>query len=267
MQGRYWLLTIPQHDFIPYLPTGVAYLTGQLERGTGTGYLHWQLLCAFSKHVRLAAVKKCFGDSCHAELSRSDAADSYVSKADTRVEGTQFTLGVKAIKRNCARDWELVWESAKRGRFLDIPADLRVQHYRTLRTIASDFAEPAPIVREVFVFWGDTGLGKSRRAWEEAGLDSYSKDPRSKFWDGYRGHKNVVIDEFRGAIDIAHLLRWCDRYPVNVEIKGSSTPLLAEKIWITSNLHPSDWYRDCDLSTMNALLRRLNITHFDKLYF
>jgi len=29
---------------------------------------------------------------------------------------------------------------------------------------------------------GTTGMGKSRRAWEEAGLNAYPKDPRSKFW-------------------------------------------------------------------------------------
>jgi len=73
-------------------------------------------------------------------------------------------------------------------------------------------------------------------------------------------HFNVVVmDEFRGDIDISHLLRWLDRYPVVVEIKGSSTPLVAEKIWITSNLHPSAWYPNLDPLTQEALLRRLTI--------
>lgn len=82
--------------------------------------------------------------------------------------------------------------------------------------------------RKVYVFWGPTGTGKSRRAWDEAGPDAYPKDPRSKFWDGYNGHSNVVLDEFRGAIDVSHLLRWFDRYPVLVEVKGSSRILSAE---------------------------------------
>lgn len=119
--------------------------------------------------------------------------------------------------------------------------------------------------RSVNVFWGRTGLGKSRRAWAEAGLDAYPKDPRSKFWDGYCGQKHVVIDEFRGGIDVAHLLRWLDRYPVIVEVKGSSTCLVATDIWITSNLEPSNWYPDLDDDTKAALLRRLHVTHFDSL--
>jgi len=115
------------------------------------------------------------------------------------------------------------------------------------------------------VYWGSTGTGKSRTAWGEAGFSAYPKNPRTKFWDGYRGQENVVIDEFRGIIDIALLLIWCDRYPVIVENKGSSTCLQAKKIWITSNLHPRDWYPGVDALTLGALLRRLTITEFHAL--
>jgi hypothetical protein len=116
--------------------------------------------------------------------------------------------------------------------------------------------------RTCYVYWGATGVGKSRRAWEEAGLEAYPKDPNSKFWCGYQGHKHVVIDEFRGSISISHMLRWLDRYPTIVEIKGSSTVLLAQKLWITSNVPPRQWYPDADEETVNALLRRLEVTHF-----
>lgn len=116
--------------------------------------------------------------------------------------------------------------------------------------------------RQVFVFWGTTGTGKSRDAWNAAGQDAYPKDPRTKFWDGYRSHKSVVIDEFRGAIDVSHLLRWFDRYPVLVEVKGSSTVLAAERIYITSNLAPDAWFPEIDPETFAALKRRLQVTHY-----
>jgi len=45
-----------------------------------------------------------------------------------------------------------------------------------------------------------------------------------------------------------------------VETKGASTVLKASKIWITSNLHPRDWYPALDEKTYQALLRRLQIT-------
>lgn len=109
------------------------------------------------------------------------------------------------------------------------------------------------------VYYGPTGSGKSRRAWEEAGEDAYAKDPRSKFWCGYRGQENVIIDEFRGGIDISHILRWTDRYPVTVETKGASCPLRATNLWFTSNLHPESWYPELDLATQSALLRRMQV--------
>jgi len=115
--------------------------------------------------------------------------------------------------------------------------------------------------RTCTVLWGDTGTGKSHRAWESCGIEAYSKDPRTKFWCGYSGQESVIFDEFRGAIDIAHLLRWCDKYPVRVEVKGGSVPLSAKKLVFTSNLHPSAWYPELDPVTYAALERRLEIIH------
>ena len=115
--------------------------------------------------------------------------------------------------------------------------------------------------RSCVVYWGPTGTGKSHRAWREAGLAAYPKISTTKFWDGYRSHEHVVIDEFRGAIGIEKMLTWLDKYPVIIENKGSSTVLCATRIWITSNLHPNDWYPDVDQETKDALMRRLEIVH------
>lgn len=134
-QGRYWILTIPHNDFLPYQPQSVQFIRGQLERGEGTGYLHWQLVVAFKNKCRRAAVKKLFGDTCHAELSRSDAADSYVWKEETRVDGTQFELGSKAFKRNSPADWAAILDSAKRGRVDDIPPDILLRWVFSERVI------------------------------------------------------------------------------------------------------------------------------------
>jgi hypothetical protein len=259
----YWLLTIPHNDFTPFLHSGVQYIRGQLELGSDTGYLHWQILVVLKSQQRLSAIKTLYGTSCHAEPSRSEAADDYVWKDETAVEGTRFELGSRKLKRNDPTDWTIVRDSARRGELDSLPPDVYVRHYRTLKAIAVDHCQPCAIERKVHVYWGRTGTGKSRRAWDESGLESFPKDPRSKFWDGYRSHRNVVIDEFRGDIDISHVLRWFDRYPVIVEVKGSSVVLKAEEIWITSNLDPRLWYPNLDPQTLEALLRRMEITHFE----
>lgn len=261
LKARYWLLTIPKNDYAKptELSPPLVWLRGQLEIGSNTDYEHWQLFAAYNRQVRLGQLKKDFCNSVHAEPSRSQAAEDYVFKDDTAVQGTRFELGSKPLKRNSSTDWDAIRDQAKRGELDAIPADVYVRNYSALKRIAVDHARPIAIEREVIVYWGPTGSGKSRRAWDEAGLDAYPKDPLTKFWCGYSHQEHVVIDEFRGIVSISNVLRWFDRYPVLVEIKGSSTVFRAKKIWITSNLHPNDWYPELDALTKEALLRRLTI--------
>nr|WAE43116.1 MAG: replication associated protein [Cressdnaviricota sp.] len=268
-QGIFWLLTVPVTNTAfasmcstGTLGSGIVWLRGQEEEGGTTGYRHYQAVAAFNKKVSLASITRLFGTGLHAELSTSPAANDYVWKEDTRV-GTPFEYGKKPIQRNNPKDWDSIWESAVKGDLMAIPSSIRVSSYFALRAIRADSAECPALERTIYVFWGRTGTGKSHRAWDEAGIDAFPKDPRSKFWCGYRGQENVVIDEFRGVVDIATLLRWCDRYPLHVETKGSSQPFLAQRIWITSNLSPEAWYPELDSETLSALLRRLTITHFN----
>jgi len=187
-QARYWMLTIPAHEFTPYLPDVCSLVRGQLERSE-SGFLHWQLLVAFKTKQSLLGVRRVFG-AFHAEPTRSSAAVDYVWKDETYVNGTRFELGKVPFQRNNAEHWEEVWHNAVQGNLMEIPADIRVQNYRTLRAITADFALPVGMERTCLVFWGRTGTGKSRRAWQEAGSNAYSKDPLSKFWCGYNGQEN-----------------------------------------------------------------------------
>jgi len=261
-QGIFWILTIScaEYPLQPELKDELCWIRGQQEIGAG-GFLHWQVIVAFHQKASSRTLRRLY-PGVNAELTRSAAAAEYVWKEDSRVENTQFEFGVRPIQRNSKVEWDKIWESAIKGDLLSIPANIRIQNYRTLRCIQSDFARPVGIDRTCNVFHGPTGTGKSRRAWQEATIDAYPKDPRTKFWCGYNGQPNVVIDEFRGGIDIAHLLRWLDRYPVNVEIKGSSVCLLAKTIWITSNIPPEKWYPELDHETLQALLRRLVVVEF-----
>ncbi len=269
-QGVYWAATIPLPCAgfpLSSLPDGVVWCRGQHER-SDAGYEHVQAVFAWSKKVRLGTTRRLFPG--HWEPTRSAAINDYVWKEDTRIAGTQFEFGAKPIRINSKVDWESVWDAAIRGDLSKIPPRIRVVSYRTLRAIAADNQRPRPMERKVKVFWGKTGTGKSRLAWEEAGDNAYAKCPRSKFWEGYQDQEEIIIDEFRGGIDVAHLLRWFDRYPVVVEIKGSSRPFNGKRIWITSNVAPIDWYRrdgnELDQDTLDALLRRLEIFEMNDVY-
>jgi len=221
--------------------------------------LHWQLFVVMQRQVRLATIKRIFGDSVHAEPTKSSAAENYVWKEETSIAGTRFELGERKLKRNDPKDWDAIKKAAIEGRVDDVPSDVYIRSYHALRKICVDNAKPVGRSVQCKVYIGPTGTGKSHAAWNEGGMDSYPKDPLTKFWDGYQGQSNVIIDEFRGIVSISHLLRWLDNYPMLVEIKGSAVVLKATNFWITSNLHPRLWYPDLDETTMQALLRRLTI--------
>lgn len=266
-QARYWMLTIPRDRFQPcrfdWGQAGVDWACGQCEKGTETGYEHWQFICHFQKKIRLRGVRKIFGPH-HAEPTRSESATSYVTKENTRIEGTQFEFGRKPVSRARQTDWDNIRRSAQLGKLEEIPSDVFVRNYTSLKKIATDHMKFEGMERQCFVFWGDTHCGKSHRAWQEAGLTAFPKISTTKFWCGYQNHEHVVIDEFRGDISITHLLKWTDKWPVCVETKHGAIPFCAKKIWITSNLHPKDWYPNLDQKTLQALLRRLTITHFSQ---
>jgi len=274
-QGVYWIVTLSVMDasaasFTPRrLFTEndcVLWVYGQEEVGEG-GFNHYQFVFSLESKMRLPAVKKLFG-SCnpHLELTRSKHADAYCRKEETKVPESEFEYGSRAKKVNSKTDWDREFELAKYRDFEAMDPGVKLRCWSSCMKIAAYYDEPLHR-KDVAtkVFWGVTGSGKSWKVFNDILVDQkyYVKSPTTKWWDGYKGEDNVVIDEFRGEIGISHLLKWLDHYPCTVEIKGGQVPLKATKFYIMSNLDPRNWYLDIDAETKDALLRRLSIVHFD----
>lgn len=122
-------------------------------------------------------------------------------------------------------------------------------------------------------FWGPTGTGKTKTAYEELELleegEVYTCMATSKWWEGYDAHKCVIIDDMRGDFAKFHdLLKILDRYPYRVETKGGSRQLLARNIIITSAKSPRDLYLGKTDEDIGQLTRRIDeIRHFsDSVY-
>ena len=119
---------------------------------------------------------------------------------------------------------------------------------------------------EVRWYYGETGSGKSRTAYEESGDDVYTAGKTIKWWEGYDGNENIIIDDFRKDFCCFHeLLKLLDRYPYRVECKGGSRQLLSKQIIITSAYHPKHIYGGRE--DIKQLLRRIDkIKLFGKNY-
>lgn len=187
---RYFSITIKYEAWAPWgcLPEGIVWLCGQEEVSHGTGYRHWQIACHSLKRIGINKLKSYFPKCAHIEPSRSAAADEYVVKLETST-GNKFVLGERPMKRNCAHDWELIWEASKRGQLELIPADIRFKFIRNIEHINGQYSDPKERELTVDLYVGPPGTGKTHKAVTE-NPEAYMKLSTNKWWDGYRGQKN-----------------------------------------------------------------------------
>ena len=122
----------------------------------------------------------------------------------------------------------------------------------------------------VIWIWGPSGSGKTQLAHIICeNEDTYMKD-ESQWWDGYDGHKNIIIDDFRGKqMNFTYLLKLLDRYELRVQIKGGYRQILAKNIIITSIHAPDRSYSFLEEEEpMKQLYRRIdtfiNMEEWDK---
>lgn len=250
-----------------YKTCNEKYVIFQVEKAPDTGRLHIQGYMELKKRMRLTGLKKKFGDKVHFERRKGSAqqAADYCKKDESRVTGP-FEVGTisqpgkrndllaakRKIDEGCSelelaeehfttwcRNYKALarYQSMKRAKFEDIPKD-------------------------VTVYWGDAGTGKSRAVVEKEGYNIYSK-PDGQWFDGYEGQEAVVFDDFTGDLNLGQFLKVLDRYPMKVPVKGGFVNWIPKRIYITSNLSPEEWYPKASSAQHAAIRRRIgNIKHY-----
>lgn len=109
---------------------------------------------------------------------------------------------------------------------------------------------------EVVVLWGAPGSGKTSSIVEDI-PDIYFAQPDLKWWPQYDGEDVILIDDFYGQCRPSWLLRVLDGYQLQIEYKGGHTYAKWTKVFITSNVHPSEWYSDIPDNVRGAIMRRI----------
>ncbi len=234
----------------------MEYLVYQEEIGD-SGTYHFQGYCEFKAQTRLAAVKAVLGgERVHIERRRGTAqqAIAYSKKDDTRVPHTQPYEDGEPRQQGKRLDLEgfkdEVMGGAKLRDVIDEHFGIVARYPKFYQTLTLMNRPVRESELEVSLFIGDTGLGKTRSIMDEFGASaSFYRTPLNNgtmWFDGYDGHSEVLLDDFAGAashVTLCTLLQLLDRYALLVPTKGGHTWFLPNKIFVTTNVYPRDWYK------------------------
>lgn len=227
----------------------LRYVVFQKEKGEEGGHIHYQGYVEFKRPKRLGGLKK-IHKSIHWEQRRGtrEQARDYCMKEDTREDGP-WEFGDFGLTPGARTDLADLYKLAREEKTLLAVAEAMpgpymraykaVQHVRQLEA----FDKPNRTTDlEVVLLFGPPGSGKTRMVYHDS-PDVYAIPIGKQLWfDGYRGEKHVLIDDFSGNMRLVDTLRLLDRYPIQVPIKGGHVWWCPDKIYLTCNVHPLDWY-------------------------
>jgi hypothetical protein len=263
-----------------YVEDKCKYAIAAFETGASQT-LHIQAYLQLKRQMKFSSVKNAIPRA-HIEKARGNPMRNreYVRKGDQPHEeweehGTAginygkdvnifFELGnltLQGQRNDLAEVAGMVCEGKSLREIAEENPETYIKFHKGIQDYKAKMTQPrsADTAKEVIVHYGPTGTGKTRVATEEH-PDAYVYGPENgKWFEGYDGHKAVILEEFRGQLTFGYLLRLTDRYPMQVEYKGGMTHFLADKIIITSPVHPALWYTKLDSrdGKMAQLKRRI----------
>lgn len=241
------------------LADATTFIAYQREVCPATQREHWQGYAEFPTRRTIRTIQEQLGcPGAHIEKRRGTAqqAAEYANKDATRKPGSE-PVSIGCISQPTGQCNGAAKLSALQKRILDgTPVEaLRDedpmafhQYGRTLMAIEDAHLRKkfrTTMTRGTWL-WGPTGVGKSHRAFDEfdpATHYLWKLDDRG-WQDGYAGQKTVIINDFRGEIPFNHMLQLVDKWPYTVSRRGREpAPFLAEKVIVTSAMHPHEVYR------------------------
>lgn len=185
---------------------------------------------------------------------RPEAAQLYVSKMETRIEGPWQSPGFEFPKQGKRTDLATRDDAVKKVLAGADPDELMRKDPKLLafakyldRAYEIWMKERGKGMRDVHCLYvyGETGVGKSLWAWlygKRHGRDVYRLTDYVHPWDAYRGESVVIVEDFDGRMRLDDVLRWTDRYPVELTARYANKRALYDTVIFTSNRPMSGWY-------------------------
>lgn len=185
----------------------------------------------------------------HFEKARGDASDNIDYCCKERNWNPKWvpflqlgTLKTPGSRTDLVRIKQLIKQGSTISQLIEDPC-MNITTYKSLNTLLPLFEPVREWKPTVWWFWGESGSGKTKEAYEyfKSRGNTYIHHGSLLRWQGYDGHENVIIDDFRNHMcDFNDLLGMLDRYPYTVRVLYGSRQLLAKHIIITCPDRPDE---------------------------
>jgi len=269
IKAQFWCFTLnnpsveEEEDLMCIIGDRVKFIIWNQEVGSeGTQHLQGYLECG--RRILLTTLKRTAGlQRAHLEASKGGFESNmvYCSKDAPLDDGAHLVvLGERvSLGQGCRSDLHQIKTSLDQGVSLSQIANDHftdfVRYHRGIVAYMNATSTTRDWETEVRVYWGETGSGKTSRAFREASFPYMH--PGGMWFDGYCGQDHVIFDDFGGSeFKITYLLKLLDRYPMRVPVKGGFVQWKPRIVWITSNIDPNDWYKSAKSASVKALFRR-----------
>lgn len=263
--GDGWFRTKTKEFGVDILSAGAVWAVYQYEVGE-SGRKHLQFAVYF-KHARS---RKSIGElelwpsRPHLETIKGTYGDcaKYCSKEEGRVVAGD-EVGERPMQGSRSDLADIYWALREGGEGILAVADRYpgdfMRYGRSFRE-AQFLYKPRVRKRRGVLFYGETGLGKSRNADAVVRGRSTYDHPGGKgnWWDGYDGEDVVIFDDFDWKeTPVREFLKWLDWKPKKVQRKGGFVKINAEWIIFTSNDTMDEWWPE-DPAHRDAVARRFD---------
>lgn len=174
-------------------------------------------------------------------MGTMEESDRYCSKENDIVEyGKKPTAGER---RDIAETFEAIKEGVSEREIAEANPAQWCQYRRGMAAYREMITPRRTWKTEVIVLWGDSGTGKTKKAWEMAPDAAPVTYTKGDFFIGYNGEADVIIDDFDDTVMPRNIfMTMTDRYPMVANVKGSSVNWAPKRIILTSNYDPAQWY-------------------------
>jgi hypothetical protein len=266
---RYWLLTfnkINQEKWKSDFKVMVRHLrwleseelidcaTTQVERGAKTGHYHIHVAVLLaSPGIKFSEMREMFKDWRPNIVHRPCWSDckNYATKPKSRVLGP-IQIGTPTVYQGKREDLHKAMKYVEKGGELSdlYEQDANLIVYRRVLKEAADDNKSATVRnagwrgQQIYILFGPPGTGKTRHAIEEGAVKWFWKQPWFipddiivlDDWDG-----SCLAGEQKAGAILSYFNGIFDGNPQRLPSKGGHVWCNPSIIWITTNIHPTQW--------------------------